>query len=395
MLTALARLHLSWLALLIGLAWMVAEPAAAEDARPTANAPESCVATPGVPAARLALLRRGFNLTGWLDGSPPRAPDMAVLAALRAKGFTHIRLPVTAERVIEAFAEPIDTMRTLADLDRAIAILLGRGFAVSIDLHPGDRLGRLYRTDPAKAFGSIDAAWRKLATRYAREPADRLFFEVLNEPTADQAIWNADGPRLAATIRRAAPNHTIVYGPANFQRIEALEELAPLPDLNVVYAFHYYDPMVFTHQGLDWSQTDPLRYLEGVPFPASLADPRVSALAAKLAAAGHVDAATQLERDLETPWNEERIASAFAGLKPWLEAHHRPVILNEFGVLRWKASPADRARWLATVRRAAERLCVGWAHWDYADAFGLAQRRGNGREVLDPATIEALVGSRP
>ena len=66
------------------------------------------------------------------------------------------------------------------------------------------------------------------------------------------------------------------------------------------------------------------------------------------------------------------------------------MILNEFVVLRWKAASADRYRWLRTVRRAAERGCIGWAHWEYADAFGFLERIGD-REVPDQDALDALI----
>ena len=51
----------------------------------------------GVAPSRLTLLARGFNLTGWFDRVPAQPPSMPVLASLHARGFTHVRLPITAE----------------------------------------------------------------------------------------------------------------------------------------------------------------------------------------------------------------------------------------------------------------------------------------------------------
>ena len=67
------------------------------------------------------------------------------------------------------------------------------------------------------------------------------------------------------------------------------------------------------------------------------------------------------------------------------------MLLNEFGVLAWKAPSNDRLQWLETVRRAAEHACLGWAHWDYADAFGFVRRVGT-REIPDEAALKALLG---
>jgi endoglucanase len=351
---------------------------------------ESCaLRSDTVPAERVAMLARGFNLTGWLDGKETRRPDPVALADLRRRGFTHIRLPVTAERLMEAFSAPADVRRDLAELDRAIDTLLEAGFAVSLDLHPGGRLNRMHAAEPSRAFALIDNLWRMLARRYAARPAERLYFEVLNEPSVTPEIWNAQGPRLVATIRQEAPRHTVVYGPANFQRIDALAEIAPLAQSNVVYAVHFYDPMVFTHQGLDWSD-DPLRDLWGVPFPAALSDSKVARLLGDLHAIGRGAAAARLRDELSAPWTDARVEGAIAAAGAWSARHRRPVIINEFGVLAAKAPVADRLHWLHTVVRAAARHCLGWAHWDYADGFGFMRRAG-AREIPDEAVVRALL----
>ena len=354
--------------------------------------PRGCAPYPstGVKSERLATLSRGFNLTGWLDGETPRRPDERVLAGLRARGFTHIRLPVTAERLLAAFSSRDDVARQLAELDTAVDTLTGLGFGVSIDLHPGDRFGRLHVAEPERGFELIDALWGLLARRHAGRSPDRLFFEVLNEPTIAAALWNNQGPRLVETIRRQAPSHTIIYGPANYQQIAALLDLQPLDDPNVVYAVHFYEPMVFTHQGLDWSN-DPLRFLHGVPFPTYLTDPAVERLIDGLLRGGRNESAVLLKSQVRLPWTEDRIAGIVARAADWAERNRRPVIVNEFGVLGWKAASSDRARWIAAVRRAAEAHCMGWAHWEYADGFGFVRRVG-GREIPDEMIIDALVG---
>jgi endoglucanase len=379
--------------MLTTLAVVPAAPGTAQAPQSGSERPPACEtqATSGVPAARLAVLARGFNLTSWLDQSPPRRPDMAALAGLRARGFTHVRLPVTAERLMEAFSTPDAVARQFAELDRAVDSLIELGFGVSIDMHPGGQFGDLYAAEPKRGFELLEALWGRLARRYASRPADRLFFEVLNEPTVDRRTWNVDGPRLVDAIRHEAPVHTIIYGAANYQRIDALIDLTPLADANVVYAVHFYDPMVFTHQGLDWSADDPLSFMQGVPFPAQFSDPAITRLFQTLVMDGRVGAATLLMTQLRQPWTEERIDAEFAHARAWATRHHRSVIVNEFGVLSWKAAPAARIHWLRAVRSAAERHCIGWTHWEYADGFGFVQRRDDGQERPDEAIVRALL----
>jgi endoglucanase len=171
-----------------------------------------------------------------------------------------------------------------------------------------------------------------------------------------------------------------------------LGRLAPLSDPNIVYATHFYDPMIFTHQGQDWSN-DPVRYLQRVPFPAHLADPAITVLLDNLAKSGQNAAAGFLRSQLRKPWTEARIVDDISQAAAWAERHRRSVMINEFGVLGWKVAPADRARWLRTVRGAAEDHCIGWAHWDYADGFGFVNRIG-GREIPDELIVDALLGDR-
>jgi endoglucanase len=347
----------------------------------------------GVPASRLAALARGFNLPGWLDRATPRPPDLTVLASLRARGFTHIRLPVGAERLMPELSTPAEMAGRLAELDRAIDQLLRLDFAVTLDIHPGERFSRLHVAEPDRALGYLEALWRRLGQRYSHRSPERLFLEALNEPTVDRKLWNAQGPRLVDAIRRAAPHHTIIYGHADYQRIDALAELSPLADGNVVYAAHFYDPMIFTHQGLDWSD-DPLRHLRNIPFPARLHDPPIVRLLDELARKGRNDAAALVKSGLREPWNEDRVDAEIARAAAWAERHRRPVVINEFGVLGWKTEPSDRVRWLRAVRSAAERHCIGWTHWDYADGFGFVRRVAE-REIPDETIVRALLHAKP
>jgi endoglucanase len=296
-------------------------------------------------------------------------------------------LPIRLEMLNERYSAPGEIERNFREIDRALDTLGGLGFAVSLDMHPGNRFEALHKSDPEEGLRLLIETWTRVASRYASRPADALFFEALNEPPVPVPVWNGQGPRLVAAIRAAAPNHTIVYGPANFQRYETLAELTPLDDRNLVYAFHFYDPMVFTHQGQTWS-SDPLSFVQGIPFPASLRE--VEPELARLNREGRILSAQEVLKAFREPWTAARIEEAFAQVGRWVGRHRRPAIVNEFGVLSFKAPPQSRAAWIRAVRSAAERFCIGWAHWEYADAFGFV-RRENGTETLDPVAGPALI----
>ena len=77
---------------------------------------------------------------------------------------------------------------------------------------------------------------------------------------------------LLRTARIVAPNLALIATGACGSMIAGLETLDPasIADPNLVYAFHFYEPYVFSHQGAPWMSGEPMyRYLNTVPWPAS------------------------------------------------------------------------------------------------------------------------------
>lgn len=350
-------------------------------------------ASGGVSETIIAQLARGFNLTSWIEGNVPTPPDTALLRRLLARGMTHVRLPFEGEHLMPAFGTAAGRMERLARLDVALDKLVSAGFTVSLDMHPGERFSTLHRDEPELALEMLNAAWAILAQRYAHYAPDQLLFELLNEPPNAEA-WTEQLPRAVKALRAHEPTRILVVSPGGPQRVEALAALAPLEDLRLVYAFHFYDPMAFTHQGNDWgSPDDPLRFFGGLPFPLAAGDPAVKILLERLRREGRIKAVTELAQQTRQAWTAEAIDRQFAPVGDWIARHRRPVIVNEFGALDTAALP-DRARWLTAVREAAERHCIGWTHWDYADAFGFILRR-NGIERPVVPLLDALIPPMP
>jgi len=343
-------------------------------------------AAPRVGAAP-EMLRKGFNLPDQVPGRARNAAEAGVLKRLRDLGMTHVRLPVEAEYVLASFSGPATVTSALDDLERAVERLLGLGYCVSVDMHPGSDFQRLQRQSPDKAHSALLAGWRDLSARLARWPAKRVFAELLNEPATTDDVWRSFAERLAVEVRARLPQTTIIVGPAPFQRHEALAGWRPLADRNVVYAVHYYDPMIFTHQGADWDKGAPWARMEGVPFPIQADDPALAKLLAAAIDRKDAVAADELRKDARVAWTAADIMRKFAELAAWSATHSAPVVLNEFGVLRFKAKRADRLAWLAAVRAAAEENGFGWTHWDFAGGFGLLDDSGR----IDQGVIDALL----
>jgi endoglucanase len=350
----------AWVALaLLGPMASAAYPATACD--PFADA---------VPAETIKALSRGFNLAGWMDGPRSVPPDVAVLRGLRKAGMTHIRLPVHAERLMRQFSSDADISDQLRAVDSALTMLLSLGYRVSVDLHPDEPFSSLHRDDAKAAMEALQEAWDRLARIIARHPPELVLAELLNEPDIEPARWQTEAEQLAKFVRERLPRTTLVVGPTNWQRAASLPEFRPLSDRNIVYAIHFYDPMVFTHQG-HWDFSDPLSHIRDLPFPIRAEDPAVKTIRQQLIAGGDQRALKMLDQAIAQAALGDVVSGQLQPAIAWQKQFSRPLIVNEFGVLKGGAPEDSRVRWLSSVVKFAEAQCWGWAHWEYAQGFGL------------------------
>lgn len=334
-------------------------------------------------------LARGFSLTGWFDERTPRPPDFAVLAELRARGMTHVRLPIAAESVMTRFTSAAEIDRRQRAIAAAIDALVARGYAVVVDLHGGDRLGALFGQDREAALAAVVQAWTVLGPIVEKRAARRVSAEILNEPPLDDAAWTEMQAKIVAAVRSVMPTATLVVSTGGPQRVERLTASTPIADRNTVYAVHYYDPMAFTHQGAEWIRPEPIGWLHDVPFPSAVSDPRLAGLVRRFRAAGQSRLADYVAGLMHRSFGPADIRNDMRALGAWSRRHGRAVVLGEFGVYRPHVVASHRTAWLAAVTTAASANCLGWTHWDYRDGFGLVDGR-TGKP--DEATLAGLAG---
>lgn len=351
-------------------------------------------AAEGVAPIRLERLSRGVNASHWFaqvyDAKGysvehfrtfMKPEDMDLIAK---SGLKHVRLSVEPEGLFRPDKPDALQPERLAELDRAIRMILDHRLAVIVDIHTyGGFLDRL--ADDDAHLAAVAKFWESLAGHLKRYDPDWLYLELLNEPQLrDGARWQTVLETLAAAARRGAPEHTLLLSGKAYSGIPELLELKPLADRNAVYVFHFYEPGVFTHQGATWSYP-PWKDLRALPYPA---DPEI--LAASDASADGGEARKELERYGGERWNANRIASLIQSAADWARKHDVPLICDEFGVYAEFAPPESRLRWIADVRKTLERAGIGWTMWDYAGGFRLVRPRAEGELRLDDGIAEAL-----
>jgi len=345
-----------------------------------------------VPASRLACLRRGINASEWFaQVADPKGytkehfqshTTMADIALIKAMGFDHVRLSVNPQPMFTNGNAAAIPAQYLAYLDDAVHMVLTQGLAVVIDLHPEDDFkARLVQDDFVLQLADF---WRTLARHYSKLDPNHVFFEILNEPAlADRYRWIGIQTKLAAAIREAAPEHTIIAAGARWSANDELIFMEPLPDPNVIYNFHFYEPHVFTHQGADWGAYD-WNWVKGLPYPSN----RTQTEKAAAQVPDQVSRLYVLRYGMEH-WDSDRIEMEIGQVAEWAKRRGVPVICNEFGAYRKHASPRDGAAYIRDVRTALEHHSMGWTMWDYSGSFGVVTKTG-GKAVPDELILTAL-----
>jgi aryl-phospho-beta-D-glucosidase BglC (GH1 family) len=343
--------------------------------------------------ARAQHLRHGINASQWFaqhanDYSAEftnRYTDEADFALIAKLGFDNVRLsidPVPLEQSMNHWGGPNGDF--LARLDRAVDGMLANGLAVQIDIHPEEPYKQTVKTT-REGVERFTMVWRKLAAHYANRDPEKVFFEIMNEPeVSDPVRWATIQAAAAAAIRKAAPGNTIIATGPNWSDVADLLTQQPLPDGNVIYNFHYYDPHTFTHQGAGWGASW-WKYTHGIPYPAD-----ESSMQEILKQVPDPANRFALEQYWLDHWDAHRIRLEIDAVAAWGKTNSVPLICNEFGAYRRVTDPQSRMNWIRDVRIALEADNIGWAMWDYRGGFGVVWKEAGQPVKVDDQVVEAL-----
>lgn len=315
-----------------------------------------------IPAAPFS---RGINLSGWFEVPSSRQIQFTRYSRkdfenIKALGCDVIRLPINLKAMTSGSPDYTLDPLFLSFLDETIGWAEDLGIYIIVDNHTFDPAIPTEK-DVEKV---LLKEWAQLAARY-RDRSDFVVFEVLNEPHGiDMGKWAKIQGRVVAAIRAIDARHAIIVGAANFNNYRDLASLPAYPEKNLIYTFHFYDPMVFTHQGASWTAPS-LTPLSGVPFPPDSG--RMPPVPAKLKG-------TWIESDL-TGYSAvaapERIEAALDIPARFAAERKVPVFCGELGVYIPNSPSSDRVAWHRLVRTALEKRGFSWAIWDAYGSFGL------------------------
>jgi len=349
-------------------------------------APSVAQASPSAGLPPAAPFSRGVNLSQWFETNSPRAIRFSRYTErdfkeLREMGADVVRLPIYLHAMTSGAPDYTLDPLFLELLDQAVDMAERNDMHIILDNHSFDPI---IPTDP-KIESILLKVWPQMAAHF-RDRSDLVIYEILNEPHGiDPALWAKIQGKAIDAIRKVDTRHAIVVGGANFNCIPELVKLPKYADKNLIYTYHFYDPMVFTHQGTDFSSPS-LGALVDVPWPPESG--KIPALPKNLKG-------TWVDDNLKKYRESGTAARIFASLdvaQKFARERGVPLFCGEFGVMRAKAPAKDRAEWYRAVRTHLEEGGVAWTSWDYYGSFGMFTHDGPAdfARDLDPNIAAAM-----
>ena len=319
--------------------------------------------------------QKGVNLGGWLSQCchTKEHYDSFITEAdfkeLSTWGLDHLRIPVDYDLLETQDGTPLES--GMQYLQNAVDWCRKYGLNMILDLHKTAG----YSFDSGEAeFGFFESEalqerfyclWERLAERFGRY-SDCMAFELLNEVT-DKAFletWNKVAEICVSRIRKIAPNVQILIGGYDNNSVLAVPDL-PMPfDDKIVYNFHCYDPLVFTHQGACWVVNMPADYRVAYPNTALYYQQETDRLKTQTCGKSLMTA----DDAQGTAYFEQFFAKALA------VAEERNVALycGEYGAIS-KVEHRSVLAWFEAIHNTFEKYQIGRAVWSYKKMdFGIA-----------------------
>jgi endoglucanase len=320
---------------------------------------------------------KGVNLGGWL--SQYRKFDhehfrsfisRSDIAQIADWGLDHVRLPFDY-CVIESDDNPYayqegglhyidDCLSWCKEKNLNVVLDLHRAAGYSFDAAAGSNT--LFSSNEAQQ--RLIALWEMLINRYANIDGLKIIFELLNEIVLpDSAPWNILAHKLHKAIRKINKEAKIMVGGNEWNSVGTLNEIDLFDDSNVFYTFHFYEPLLFTHQKAYW--TDDIRLFDkALNYPGMITD-------LEIYLQKNPQFGERLNRYIGLSMNELELRKDLEPAFLFARTINKPLYCGEFGVID-RAPTESRIRWYRDIIQIFRENKIGYACWSYKEMdFGL------------------------
>ena len=318
---------------------------------------------------------RGINLGGWIsqgENDPEYIKNFITeddIKRIASWKVDHVRLPVDFDIIQDENENPIELGHQC--IENCIAWCRKYGLNLVLDVHKAD--GYVFDAYKGSEFFNDERLqekfyrlWDDLARRYSKHK-DMIILELLNEVVDPNVAeqWNEIAAKAIKVIRNISPDVRIIVGGVENNAITSIKLLDPPADENIIYTFHCYEPLIYTHQGAHWIDTMDVNFR--ISYPAPFEEYLKHSKEQLGEKAGFLFDEKFGFTEIGTDFFEKFFREAIE------VAAERNVTLycGEYGVID-RADPKESIKWYRDIQSVFEKYGIGRAAWTYKEKdFGL------------------------
>lgn len=289
-------------------------------------------------------------------------------------GADHVRLPIMADVILEEEHPNQLRQEGMFYINQCINWCEKYHLNIILDLHEIEGHGYMDGMVPPvltdeRIQNECVMIWRLLSEIYKDKKSPVIMFELLNEvhdPTS--YLWRNYYKKMVAAIREIDKDRLILVGTNHANSPFCFPELELVEDDNIIYNFHYYEPLVFTHQLARFSE-EQWAYGQRIHYPGEIH--------------GFIEFLQKhpqwTSKYPHTAWDKVNAPSTMQkymqGVLDFKRYTKKEVYCGEFGVVD-QADLADRCSWLKDFIAILEKNRIGFAYWNYKEMdFGLVDKQ--------------------
>ena len=349
---------------------------------------------------------KGVNIGGWLSqydcrpNPPETREEMAEhletymtekdFAQIRSWGLDHVRLTLDHRDFEPEPDSLMDADTAFHYMDLCVDWCEKYGLNVIIDLHRAAGVAYDMTGDPMPLVADEACRlrfihiWERIAEHFKGRNTPVLMFDLLNEVCDSSGyLWIELYERTVAAIRKIDKERYILTGSNEQNSVFRLKELKLLDDDHVFYNFHFYDPLMFTHQKAHFSE-DMKRYNQDISYP------------------GEIPGFAEYLREnreyipkfshviLEDRVDKESMRRLLKDAADFVKYTGKELYCGEIGVI--DTVPAkDAADWINDCAEILRENHIGFAIWNYKEMdFGFV----NIRNEVSEERVERIFGKK-
>lgn len=322
-------------------------------------------------------LERGINLGGYLSQCKHETEHYqsfiheSDIKQIAEWGFDHVRLPVDYEvledesgnEIQEGYGYVKQVLDWCVKYQLNMVLDLHKAYGYDFNDAGDDEKNNLFSDEALQE--RFVKLWVRIADAFASY--SNVAFELLNEVVEKENAdaWNQLIKKAVDAIRNITAKTPIIYGGIQWNSVKTLKLLDVPKDENIIFTFHFYEPLLFTHQKAHWVKNMDME--KDIFYPESMdyyrTQSEVLGYQGEVVIKAHSET---MGEEFITEMIEEAVdAAKNAGVR---------LYCGEFGVID-QAPVDDTVKWFKDVQSVFAKYRIGGALWTYKEMdFGLIDK---------------------